>query len=458
VAIALSGGGIRSVTFSLGILRALSSLKLLHKVDYLSTVSVGRLCRRMLLRGTIMAVKTSRFWLAMMLGLLCASQASASTLSAQLKRVTQQIRVAPAKVLTPAMAPVVAATAPVVPVAEPVAGKNYVVGLNAADQRIVAAQVQALPGMLNRSTVTSQNIARQQAANGTEVQLAAYAFVGQPLTRDAQGRYVGTIQLGVANIQQNAARQLSAPITFQVLEAGLASPNQVRVSEISPPYQSIRVAGMAAPMGLTVHVVSQLDPKPPGMAVTIPVAPSLDVSVGRTAIDAFGLEETPVMVTANGIDAPAGKVVQLSANPVGYITDSYVKLDDSGMGRTSVRSGAPGNVKIRASGLQMSAEADVDFNFPTLTLLASLIGGAVGGAIRLLSMIGQRSLVKWALGLGLSLLLGVLIFALYAVGVNVTPLKLTVTVGQIAVFVVSAVGAYFGTRLLDGLAGGSSSN
>ena len=41
VAIALSGGGIRSATFSLGILRALSSLKLLHKVDYLSTVSGG---------------------------------------------------------------------------------------------------------------------------------------------------------------------------------------------------------------------------------------------------------------------------------------------------------------------------------------------------------------------------------------------------------------------------------
>jgi len=41
VAIAFAGGGIRSATFSLGILRALSSLKLLHKVDYLSTVSGG---------------------------------------------------------------------------------------------------------------------------------------------------------------------------------------------------------------------------------------------------------------------------------------------------------------------------------------------------------------------------------------------------------------------------------
>jgi uncharacterized membrane protein YiaA len=41
VGLALSGGGIRSATFSLGLLRALSAKRLIHKVDYLSTVSGG---------------------------------------------------------------------------------------------------------------------------------------------------------------------------------------------------------------------------------------------------------------------------------------------------------------------------------------------------------------------------------------------------------------------------------
>lgn len=41
VGLALSGGGIRSATFSLGILRALSRARLLPRVDYLSTVSGG---------------------------------------------------------------------------------------------------------------------------------------------------------------------------------------------------------------------------------------------------------------------------------------------------------------------------------------------------------------------------------------------------------------------------------
>jgi hypothetical protein len=41
VGLALSGGGIRSATFSLGLLRSLSARQLVHKIDYLSTVSGG---------------------------------------------------------------------------------------------------------------------------------------------------------------------------------------------------------------------------------------------------------------------------------------------------------------------------------------------------------------------------------------------------------------------------------
>jgi hypothetical protein len=41
VGLALSGGGIRSATFNLGVLQALASFKILEKIDYLSTVSGG---------------------------------------------------------------------------------------------------------------------------------------------------------------------------------------------------------------------------------------------------------------------------------------------------------------------------------------------------------------------------------------------------------------------------------
>ena len=41
IGLALSGGGIRSATFSLGVIQALAKHNILKKVDYLSTVSGG---------------------------------------------------------------------------------------------------------------------------------------------------------------------------------------------------------------------------------------------------------------------------------------------------------------------------------------------------------------------------------------------------------------------------------
>ena len=52
------------------------------------------------------------------------------------------------------------------------------------------------------------------------------------------------------------------------------------------------------------------------------------------------------------------------------------------------------------------------------------------------------------MALTVSLLTGVLIFALYAVGVNVLPVNPTVNVGAVLVFAVSGLGAYLGARLL----------
>jgi hypothetical protein len=59
VGLALSGGGIRSATFSLGVLQRLQELDLLRQVDYLSTVSGGGYIGAWLLAS----VKRTRYWL-----------------------------------------------------------------------------------------------------------------------------------------------------------------------------------------------------------------------------------------------------------------------------------------------------------------------------------------------------------------------------------------------------------
>jgi len=59
VGLAFSGGGIRSATFGLGILQSLRDFRLLHQVDYLSTVSGGGYIGAWLLGN----VRRTRYWL-----------------------------------------------------------------------------------------------------------------------------------------------------------------------------------------------------------------------------------------------------------------------------------------------------------------------------------------------------------------------------------------------------------
>jgi Patatin-like phospholipase len=63
IGLAFSGGGIRSATFNLGVLQALSDAKLLNKIDYLSTVSgggyVGSFFSSMLLRAKKLALASN---------------------------------------------------------------------------------------------------------------------------------------------------------------------------------------------------------------------------------------------------------------------------------------------------------------------------------------------------------------------------------------------------------------
>ena len=46
------------------------------------------------------------------------------------------------------------------------------------------------------------------------------------------------------------------------------------------------------------------------------------------------------------------------------------------------------------------------------------------------------------------MLAGAVVFGLYALGVNLTGFRLPAQAGEVLVFVVSAVGAFIGTRLL----------
>lgn len=305
-----------------------------------------------------------------------------------------------------------------------------------------AAPVVPLPG------VTSQ-----LAKDGREVKLKAFVLPGQPLTYQRElGLFEGSIRVGIADVfEQSEGRPLSAPVTFQVIETGMAQPDLVELARTSPPHETIRVRVPSPAASVTVHIASRFDPK--GTAVVLPVQPTLLVYPDRAEIEGYGLDTTRLNVATYGLPRPGGRVVQLRAKPSAFIEPSQVTLSAQGTAQALLRSDAAGSVTVTASAAGLdSGTTALEFLTPTRTLLAGIVGGLLGGFLRLVpAMRRGLSASRLLLGFLTAVASGLLVVALYAIGVNVLPVEPKVSVGTVVVLAVAALGAWFGTALLRNL-------
>lgn len=292
---------------------------------------------------------------------------------------------------------------------------------------------------------------RQTGSDGEPLNLKAFALTREKLRYDREtGQYVGSISVGLADIGPGAGvRELTAPEVVEVIGSGTADPSPFIVSKTSPPFENITIRVPTAPDGALLRIVTRFDRE--GIELRLPLQPVLKVSLDAGSIEGWGIGTSTVTVTAGGIDNPAGKIVNLTVDPFGYISPSSVKLDAAGEATALLRSESTGMVTVGGSMIGMPASEDrIQFSFPFRTLFASLLGALIGAAIRLIRPgSGPRPGIGALL---LSALVGVVIWGAYAVGINLLPFTASVTVGSLLVAVISALGAYFGTGLLDGKA------
>ena len=344
--------------------------------------------------------------------------------------------------------PPVSAIAGSVPTTEK--GKLYHVDVTPADDQAIASLLVGQQSIRSQGNtiVPLPGVFRQQATDGTELLLKPFV-IPQKLVVDAtSGRFVGSIKVGVSEIGGPAApRDLSAPIAFQVLDDEIAVPDELLVRRTGLPLSRIRISTFDAADGLTVTVASPFNPE--GVPILLTLAPSFSISVNR-AIDGLGLEATRISVSANGLAKPKGRLVLLTVDGQARAEPREIRLDENGDGSTELRSVGTGKavVEARLGGFR-PVSATVMLSIPYLTASASILGGIAGGLIRLLPTAVRRgSRRRLLIGTTVAFLVGILVFALYAVGVNLLPFAPTTRVGAVLVFAVSAAGAYFGSALL----------
>jgi len=270
---------------------------------------------------------------------------------------------------------------------------------------------------------------------------------GLRLTGDASA-FRGQLFIGLEDLNDpTAAYELPAPISLLVnAEADDISPRQVTVSHINLPFAEIAVT--ATNPAETLAVTVQANGTTERAMVSMPVRrPNLELTVTPRSVHGFGFESAQVTVRTTGLASPGGRVVTVSSD-TGRLETTEIHLNDQGTGSTTLRSVSIGDAAVHASSPPLGAvDGTVRFAWPIAFLAAAAAGGLVGAFLGLPKQPAgkRRKGVPQALFVGV--LTGLVVVALYSVGVNVLPIQPSATAGEALVFALAAVGAFTGLRL-----------
>ena len=281
---------------------------------------------------------------------------------------------------------------------------------------------------------------------GEALVLRALTIASEPLRFDTERRRLrGNILLGVVEVGTTARKTLSTPIDFQVIGVS-AIPNPIVASRTSPPFETVTIE--VADTGesvVNVRVRSNLAPDKEEIVELKVQRPGIVLSVSPEAIQGWGLE-TAVLTVQAGEPGFGRQALQLTSR-IGRLDDNHVLLDDNGMASQIVRSASIGTDTITVRGIPFGEETrQIRYTLPVRFMVAAVLGGLAGGILR----IGKKFRLNRssARELGLAVLAGAVVFGLYALGVNLSSFRLPAQAGEVLVFVVSALGAFVGSRLL----------
>lgn len=353
--------------------------------------------------------------------------------------------ISPAEPVQPAE-PAAPEARPVAPTAPLKLGDTRFIKLDSeAEQNTKDIVKLSIPTSLRSQAAVFQGVVQTTDTDAKELILKAVAFPRAPLRfNPTTNRFEGGISVGVIQVDASGARTLASPVAFQVLGPVATDPDTISIGETAPPYRDIKVAAEAPDAEVKVTVVSNVAPA--GEELTLKVRPSLGVTITPPRIQGWGLETADVLVSAQAADAARDNTLQLSST-MGRLSKTDATLDKGGNAKVSIRSESvgTGKVTVRGGGLD-GASAEVEYVFPWRFLGAALVGGIVGGLLRKRSR--SKTAGAFVKSLGIAVLSAAVVVGLYVLGINLVGFALPAHGGEVLVFVVAALGALYGTKLL----------
>lgn len=268
----------------------------------------------------------------------------------------------------------------------------------------------------------------------------------QPLSYNANSNsFTGKIGFLLMSDSDNTA-SVKEPVKIEVRsdEAKSIAPAKLAIDHLSIPSTDVDVVAENVTDSISVRVGTVSNPE--GYVTFLKVKPVLEISANRKGLQGLGIEETEIDVRLKGYNSADS--VKVVFNPgKGTITPSSVFVKYNEPATVMLRSQGLGDSKITATTSNLNSNSLVfEFNFPWYFLLASLIGGLLGGFVKFLSSDKKKeSLQKIVIG---GVLTGLIVAAAYyGLGISLIGIKISALVNEIAVFALSALGAIVGISL-----------
>jgi hypothetical protein len=260
--------------------------------------------------------------------------------------------------------------------------------------------------------------------------------------------FVGVVHIGLKDMERpNERFDLQAPMPIQIIAgSGAATPDLLQMDHTHVPLLPIRVVDAAPPDSFALRILyTRQDP----VTVSVPIRRvALAVTPARARINAFGLERATFAVPLP---------TELSLDSVGVTFSAAIEPDPvttfatrSRPAITRVRSRGSGSDTLTVTGPHylQGAAIPIDYVFPWRFALAAMLGGLLGGTLRMLARSERTSHAFLNHGVT-GVLLGLLVAVLYAVGANVQlPIVISGPPVEAVILGVAAVAAFTGTSIL----------
>jgi len=277
----------------------------------------------------------------------------------------------------------------------------------------------------------------------------------------ADGDFSGAVLLGlISGSHPDSAHRLGRTVrVLLTASAGTVAPAQIVLDHTNLPFTEVHLAAESPPSDvIMLRIRTDLDSSTDSIPVSI-LRPGIRLAATPKRIAGYGLEVATLAVMVD-VARPRGPAAVALTADRGKVEPVVATLDSSGTATSSIRSAGLGRATITAQSQSLQPATEVvDFVFPKAFLIASIIGGLLGGLVRegWAEWQDKQHVGVWGFitGVVLAALVGMIVVVAWALGINLLDIKPVAGSGEALIGVITALGAFGGLSLIAKKVGGA---